>query len=407
MLHTILTTMINVTPWSLIVISAATALLALATGVYQYYKAKFEKIQPEHERTYGHVNKVAFLIASKDGEKTIARTVRAAIANNEDVFVVSDGSSDHTAQEARAAGAQVLALQKNIGKPSALHRAYQHFKLSKRYDAIAILDDDVTIDADFMEHAKKIMRHDVAISVGRNITEWPDESRWNMWLAARAYSYWCYQITLRRLQSAYNVMNCISGSNSLYRTEVLDQVLTGQTPYIVDDTFWTLEAHRLKLGKIVYAPKAQAWIQDPTTFHDWYKQNLRWMWGTFQGILGHRIGTEFNRFHMAYVVLISEWIMYVASGPIAVWLIWRAGLHNLPLELALLVSGYGVWVVAAAVALKRPRLVLFVPVIVVIDFVFRVLMVHALVKAFRQKTVESCVWSSPKRFDTRAAADTV
>jgi biofilm PGA synthesis N-glycosyltransferase PgaC len=394
-------TVLYVTPWALILISAATALLALATGVYQYYKSKFEKVTPEHERTYGRVEDVAFLISSKDGEKTIGRTVRAAVANGHHVYVVSDGSTDSTADVARAAGAEVLALTENIGKPSALHAAYGHFKLSERYDAIAILDDDVTISNDFMIQTKKAMKHDVAISVGRNVTEWPDAQRWNMWVAARAYSYWCYQITLRRLQSAYNVMNCISGSNSLYRTEVLDLVLTGQTPYIVDDTFWTLEAHRLKLGKIVYAPKAEALIQDPTNFRDWYKQNLRWMWGTFQGIIGHRIGTEFTRFHMAYVVLIAEWVMYVASGPIAIALIWHAGLAHLPQELGLLIAGYSVWVIAAALALKRPRLLFFIPVIVFIDFVFRALMVHALVKAFRQKTVESCVWSSPTRFDTR------
>lgn len=402
MLHTITNTIIDVTPWSLIVISALTAFLAFATGVYQYYKAKFEKAKPEHERTYGHVKRVAFLIASKDGEKTIGRTVAAAMANNRDVFVVSDGSTDGTAEEASKAGAEVLALEKNVGKPTALYTAYHHFKLGAHYDAIAILDDDVTISADFMDHTIKAMKHDVAITVGRNITEWPKARRWNMWLAVRAYSYWSYQITLRRLQSAYNVMNCISGSNSLYRTEVLDKVLTGKTPYIVDDTFWTLETHRLKLGKVVYAPKARALIQDPTTFHDWYKQNLRWMWGTFQGILGHQIGTEFNRFHMAYVVLIAEWIMYVASGPVAIWLIYRAGLHNLPLEIAILFAGYSVWVVAAAIALKRPRLLLFVPAVVIIDFIFRALMIHALIKAFRQPTVENCVWSSPKRFETRA-----
>jgi len=56
--------------------------------------------------------------------------------------------------------------------------------------------------------------------------------------------------------------------------------------------------------------------------------------------------------------------------------------------------------------LKRPRLMLFVPAIVVADFIFRALMVHALIKAFRYKTVEACVWNSPKRFDTRTETAT-
>ena len=55
---------------------------------------------------------------------------------------------------------------------------------------------------------------------------------------------------------------CISGSNSTYRTEVLREVLVADTPYIVDDTYWVLETHRRKLGRIRYGPRAWAWIQE-------------------------------------------------------------------------------------------------------------------------------------------------
>lgn len=385
-------------------ISALTVGLVGVTATYEYYKLKHKPVS-RRQFLYKRITKAAILIASKDGEQTIRETVAAARKTRCDVYVVSDGSTDNTVKLAKEAGAKVLGLRKNIGKPSALHRAYKHFKLSDQYTAVAILDDDVIIAKDFIRQTKKAMGRDVAISVGKNITEWPDSKRWNVWLASRAYSYWSYQLILRRLQSAYNVMNCISGSNSLYRTEVLDQVLSANTPYIVDDTFWTLETHRLNLGEIVYVANAHAWIQDPTNFRDWYKQNLRWMWGTFQGILGHNIGSEFNKFHMSYVALMLEWLIYVASGPIVIWMIVRAGLHALPYELVLLCSGYAIWVVGAALALKRPRLVLFIPAVVVVDFIFRALMVHALIKAFRQRTVESCVWVSPKRLsaDTLAA----
>ncbi|MBA3758101.1 glycosyltransferase family 2 protein [Candidatus Saccharibacteria bacterium] len=377
----------------------------LLVGVVAFFTSKKPKNLDSNDYLVGPykpARRIAILIASKDGEKTIAQTVRAAAKNGRKVFVVSDGSTDKTASEAKKAGATVLALRKNIGKPSALHRAYKHFKLGKRFDAVAILDDDVLISRDFVILAKHLMGNDVAITVGKNITHWPDEKRWNIWLAARTYSYWCYQLTLRRLQSAANVMNCISGSNSLYRTEVLDQVLSGHTPYIVDDTYWTLETHRLGLGKIVYAPRAHAWIQDPTNFRDWYKQNLRWMWGTYQGIIGHQIGSQFNRFHMSYVFLMAEWILYIISGPICIWLILQGGPEHIPRQLLILASGYALWVVGAALSLKLPRLLFFIPAIAIADFIFRFLMVHAFFKALRQKTVLACVWDSPKRFDTRS-----
>ena len=403
MFYNLVETVIAALPWATVALSLLITALALFVGLYQYYRRRFSTAKPETAGRYRCVRRVAILIASKNGEKTIGRTVHAAMATGRNVFVVSDGSTDDTAGEAERAGASVLSLVQNVGKPSALYAAYQHFELGMRYDAVAILDDDVTIAPDFIDQALKVTSSDVAIAVGRNITEWPESRRWNVWLAVRAYSYWCYQLTLRSVQSAFNVMNCISGSNSLYRVEVLNQVLTGRTPYIVDDTFWTLETHRLQLGKIVYAPHAAALIQDPTTFHDWYKQNLRWMWGTFQGILGHQIGAQFTRFQVAYAILITEWLMYIAGAPLLIWLVGRAGMHNLPLELVLLVAGYAPWVVASAIALKRPRLVLFIPAILAADMLFRVVMVHALVKAFRQKPVRSCVWESPKRFETRIA----
>ena len=404
-MHNVLVGMIIAAlPWATVLLSLLIAVAALFVGLYHYYSRRFASAELKKAGRYRQLRRVAILIASKNGEKTIGRTVRAARATGRNVFVVSDGSTDDTAGEASRAGAVVLSLIRNVGKPSALFAAYQHFRLEIRYDAVAILDDDVTIAPDFIAQALAVTSGDVAIAVGKNITEWPESRRWNAWLAVRSYSYWCYQLTLRSVQSAFNVMNCISGSNSLYRVEVLNQVLTGQTPYIVDDTFWTLETHRLQLGKIAYAPRATALIQDPTTFRDWYKQNLRWMWGTFQGILGHQIGSRFTRFQVAYAILITEWLMYIVGAPLTIWLVGRAGLHNLPLEIALLVAGYTPWVVAGAVALKRPRLVLFIPAIMAADMLFRVVMVHALIKAFRQRTVRSCVWESPKRFETRAAS---
>ncbi len=387
----------------MLLIAFVTVSLAAAAVFHEYRKAKISKARSSHRKySYKKVSKVAVLIASKDGEKTIAKTVKTALANRCPVYVVSDGSKDNTIVEALDAGAQVMWLKNNVGKPAALYEAYKHFKLGQKYEAIAILDDDVVIERDFIREAKKSMDRDCAITVGKNLTDWPKHKHWNIWLASRSYSYWAYQITLRTIQSGYNVMTCISGSNSLYRTEVLNQVLRGSTPYIVDDTYWTLETHRLELGKIKYAPKARAWLQDPTNFRDFYKQNLRWMWGTFQGVFGHKIGSKANKFHLSYLALMLEWIIYILSGPLMVFVIWQAGLNNLLLEILLLLAGYSIWVAAAAIFLRLPRLMLFVPAIVLTDFLFRWIMIHGFIKAIRHKTVEACVWNSPQRFETRA-----
>jgi poly-beta-1,6-N-acetyl-D-glucosamine synthase len=340
---------------------------------------------------------IAVLIASKDGERTIAETIRSAV-DQADVYVVSDGSTDGTAHVAADSGAHVLELHTNVGKPAALYRAIKTLRLTERYDAIAILDDDTVVAPDFIEQAAQALVPGVAIAVGRTITRWPHKCRWNVWVGSRAYAYWRYQITVRRAQSALNVLNCISGSNSVYRSSLLDQVLVEATPYIVDDTYWTLETHRRRLGRIVYVPAAHAYIQDPTSFRAWYRQNLRWIWGTFQGVWGHRCGTRRSWFDAAYLLLMLDWVLYVFGGGVAIGLA-AAGILWSPLWLLIgLPAGYFAWTIPAALCTRKWRLVVMTPAFIVVDWLYRVIFIHALIKTIRQPVVQSCRWESPARY---------
>lgn len=340
---------------------------------------------------------VAFLIASKNGATTVGDTVRSALAQGP-VYVVSDGSDDDTVEVAEAAGAQVLHLERNVGKPSALRTAIDAFGLTRRYEALAILDDDTVVDPHFLEHCRAALQPGVAIAVGKTLTRWDDGHPWNVWLASRAYGYWRYQATLRRGQSALNVMTCISGSNSVYRSELLDQVLVDQTPYIVDDTYWTLETHRRKLGRIVYVPEAKAHICDPTNLRDWYRQNLRWIWGSFQGVWGHKVGRKASLFDVTYVMQILDWLMYVVLAPLIVVLaLWHDWVEPTTLgQLTLL--GYGLGAAVAATVLRKWRLAVMAPALILVDWLYRVVFLHALVKTIRQPRVESCRWESPTRY---------
>lgn len=69
--------------------------------------------------------RVAAVVPAFNEEKTIAAVVRALkqAPSIEEVIVVSDGSSDRTAEEAERAGAdRVVRLEKNVGKGGALLR---------------------------------------------------------------------------------------------------------------------------------------------------------------------------------------------------------------------------------------------------------------------------------------------
>ena len=87
-------------------------------------------------------DRVAAAIPAFDAASSIADVVRRARLTFATVLVVDDGSSDRTADEARAAGAHVvLRHDRNLGKGAALQTAVAHL-LAGDIQAV------VTIDAD-------------------------------------------------------------------------------------------------------------------------------------------------------------------------------------------------------------------------------------------------------------------
>lgn len=344
----------------------------------------------------------AILIASKNGSATLATTIAHAVANLVPVYLLSDGSDDDTVDIARRAGADVVEYRTNRGKPATLHAGAADLDLLQRYRFLTIIDDDTHLEPDFVERSLEYFDDDVAIVVGRTCTLWPDEHRWNPLIAYRAFAYWLYQLTVRTPQSWANALNCISGSNSTYRTSVLAEVLVARTPYIVDDTYWVLETHRRKLGRIRYGSRAWAWIQDPTTIGDFYKQNLRWLWGTNQGIVGHRIGSGILRrrpsiFEILYAVLIAHWVFYLAGLPFLLYLIATQGLRFVLVLVATRWVFFYASLALGAVRLRHYRLILFAPAFVLVDLLYRFIWCHAIVKTVRRPTVDACVWDSPTR----------
>jgi poly-beta-1,6-N-acetyl-D-glucosamine synthase len=355
---------------------------------------------------------VAVLIACKNGEATIANAVRSAV-DQADVFVVSDGSTDRTVEEARAAGARVLQLRASRGKPGALRAGNEAFALSRRYEYVAVLDDDTTLAPDYMERLTRKLNADdsIAAASGRIDSIWDHARRWNPLIAMRAFTYWSYQNTIKRGQNALRVVNVLCGANSVFRARVFEYLIATDAPYAIDDMYWLAEIVRQRLGRIEYVHAARSWTIDPHRVGDWYRQTLRWSWGQFQSVRGHRLGlpiqpgsrrfsVRFSWFDTAYLLLLVDWLAYAAEPflivPIAYF--FRGWID--PFWFPVLYLAFsGAWILLAAAALRKWRLVVLAPAILALDLVYRVTMLHAVVKTILRPRIETCRWDSPARFE--------
>ena len=159
----------------------------------------------------------------------------------------------------------------------------------------------------------------IAVASGRIASLWDNARRWNVLVAMRAMMYWSYQTTMKRGQNALRVVNVICGANSVFRASVFAELSSHDAPYAVDDMFWVAEIARRKIGRVEYVHDALAWTIDPHRFGDWYKQTVRWSWGQFQSIRGHRLwlpvhrdptrrlGFSFSWIDAAYLLVIIDW----------------------------------------------------------------------------------------------------
>lgn len=136
---------------------------------------------------------VSVVVPAYDEEDGIAPTVAdlervmGALGRPWELIVVDDGSTDRTAERARAAGADVLRLAKNLGYGAALKAGIARAK----YDTIVITDADGTYPAEsipaLLEHAADF---DMVVGARRGAdVNIPMVRRPPKWILGRLASY--------------------------------------------------------------------------------------------------------------------------------------------------------------------------------------------------------------------------
>jgi poly-beta-1,6-N-acetyl-D-glucosamine synthase len=330
------------------------------------------------------------LIPAKDEHLGIAKTIKSVL-NAEmlpsDIYVVDDGSSDGTGAIAASYGVNVLRNERNIGKAGSVARATREFKLIRRYDVIAMMDADTEVCPEYYREVRKAFVPRIApwklrlakSAAGRFVLrgfgiDWSTERvivvcgqaksvPCNGITAYRAMAYCAGQFIFKDGQSKMGVITVAPGCAASYASDVFAK-LDWSKDTIVEDMDVTVQAQRMDIGRIVYAPKAHVFTQDPRTIRDYAKQMYRWQTGNWQVGIKHRLmSLKAGKLGYEYKLLMIEGLLF--SVLLSVSTIWYClGFDPKALGYAFLANLFwiGAEAFACAVAERRWDILLHLPI---------------------------------------------
>ena len=225
----------------------------------------------------------------------------------EHVYVVSDGSSDNTAELAAKITGNVLNLKENRGKAGALAALIEKFNLTDRYDYLMFYDADSRLLPGFAQAVSTQLEERPACILGTVTSD-----RIGLISAYRTYEY---GVTHRVFKQAQNVMGTITiapGCASLYRSDVVKQ-LEFTTRTITEDFDLTIQIYHKNLGRLVYVPEAKVLTQDPGSLRDYYRQITRWYTGYWQNIFLHRLYLPNKRLNFEIILQMLDGLAWFGS----------------------------------------------------------------------------------------------
>ncbi|KAA9160939.1 glycosyltransferase family 2 protein [Amycolatopsis acidicola] len=261
------------------------------------------------------LSEVAVLMAAHDEEVVIADSLAAitALVPAENVYVVSDGSTDRTVEIAMRQGVHVAETPHNVGKAGALQEGVRRFVLAERYGAVLLLDADTRLDPGYFAAAlPEFDDPDVVAVAGCAVTDWSSSRRGAAAFLLTAHRSRVYALLQRLLKFGQtwrhtNATYIVPGFASLYRGRVLPRIDINPPGLVIEDFNMTFEVYRRRLGKVGFSLGARALTQDPDVWRDYVRQTRRWALGFWQTVRRFRPG--WNLFSVMLLCYITEMVL--------------------------------------------------------------------------------------------------
>src|SRR5208283_2328100 len=169
------------------------------------------------------MRKLCVVLPAKNEGRVIARTLTSLLdadVHRSDIYMIDDGSTDDTGAIGKQFNVNVMSNPVNLGKATSIAKLMQEYDLVNRYEIIALMDADTTVNPNYYHAVKKSFEDPkVAVVCGR-----PKSAPYNHLTAWRAIGYFMTHYIYRGGQSNMNVINVAPGCASSYRSHVFAQL---------------------------------------------------------------------------------------------------------------------------------------------------------------------------------------
>lgn len=235
----------------------------------------------------GYTPSVTVLVAAYNEEGVITATVESILRNEysiDQVIVIDDGSKDNTfgvLKDAFSRNRKVkLISQPNGGKSAALNNGIR----SARGDILICIDADTLLAPDAIGKMVRHFEDPLTGAVAGNIKV---GNRLNVLTKWQAIEYITSQNLDRRAYDLLNTVTVVPGALGAWRREAIVKCGGYLTDTLAEDMdlTWRLRRHGYR---IVNETEALGWTEAPDTFKGFFKQRMRWAFGTLQCLYKHR-----------------------------------------------------------------------------------------------------------------------
>ena len=257
----------------------AAALVAYTYAVYPVLLAVVARLRPRPvRRAAAHPRSVSFILAVFNEEGRIVGRLEeltellAASDVKGEIIVVSDGSTDGTAELARDCGGdgvRVLALPRRAGKALALTAGWA----VARHEVLVFADARQTWEPralrflleNFADPEVGAVSGDLVVRSGPGVM-------------AGVGLYWSFEKWLRRQESKVFATVGATGAISAVRRELFRPIPPGT---LLDDVYWPLRVV-LQGYRVVHDERAHAYDNLPEKTQDEFRRKVRTLAGNFQ-----------------------------------------------------------------------------------------------------------------------------